>query len=154
VSRPKLERVISSFASRFWAYFYGRLRHIGPYWGRGRCSAKEKNDLDRTPGNLRYRLSLENGYWFIADLNSSNGTKLNGTRIAGKRRLDPGAIIAVAKHQYEIQYDPESLGASGAPPADDDAIETMMKSSLMQRAGLDRRSEDGKSTKQNLDEDI
>ncbi len=100
------------------------------------------------------RLTLESGYWFATDLNSSNGTKLNGTRITGKRRLDPGAIIAIAKHQYEVQYNPESLGASGAPPADEDAIETLMKSSLMQRAGLDRRNEDDKPKKKNLDEDI
>jgi pSer/pThr/pTyr-binding forkhead associated (FHA) protein len=100
------------------------------------------------------KLTLESGYWFVTDLNSSNGTKLNGTKIAGKRRLDPGAILAVAKHQYEVQYDPESLGASGAPPADEDAIETLMKSSLMQRAGLDRRSEDDIPRKKNLDEDI
>ncbi len=100
------------------------------------------------------RLTLESGYWFVTDLNSSNGTKLNGTRISGKRRLDPGALLAVAKHQYEVNYDPEKLGASGPPPNDEDAIEAIMKASLMQRAGLDRRSEADKIRKKNLDDEI
>lgn len=100
------------------------------------------------------KLSLESGYWFVTDLNSSNGTKLNGTRIAGKRRLDPGALLAVAKHQYEIHYDPEKLGASGPPPSDEDAIDAIMKASLMQRAGLDRRSEREKNKIKNLEDDI
>lgn len=100
------------------------------------------------------RLSLESGYWFVTDLNSSNGTKLNGARIAGKRRLDPGALLAVAKHQYEVHYDPEKLGASGPPPTDEDAIDAIMKASLMQRAGLDRRSEADKARNKNLDDEI
>jgi adenylate cyclase len=100
------------------------------------------------------RLTLESGYWFVTDLNSSNGTKLNGVRIAGKRRLDPGAILAFAKHQYEVHYDPEAIGASGAPPGDDDAIDTIMKASLMQRAGLDRRSQNDRTKNKNLEDDI
>lgn len=98
-------------------------------------------------------LLLESGYWFVKDLNSSNGTKLNGQRISSKRRLDPGALIAVAKHQYTIQYNPEALGASGPPPEDEDAIESMFRASLMQRAGLDRRSQDDKSRNKSIDEE-
>jgi adenylate cyclase len=48
-------------------------------------------------------------------------------------------ILTIAKHQYEIRYNPEDLGAMGPPPADDDAIDMSMRSSLMERAGLDRR---------------
>jgi adenylate cyclase len=56
-----------------------------------------------------------------------------------RKRLDPGVIISIAKHQYEIRYNPEELGASGPPPADDDQIEIALRSSLMERAGLDKR---------------
>jgi len=84
------------------------------------------------------RLTLEQGYWFVKDLDSRNGTKVNGYRVV-RKRLDPGVILTIAKHQYEIRYNPEDLGAMGPPPADDDAIDMSMRSSLMERAGLDRR---------------
>jgi hypothetical protein len=84
------------------------------------------------------KLSLESGYWFVEDLHSSNGTKVNGTRVT-RKRLDPGATISFAKHQYEITYRPEDLGAEGAPPADEDDFMHIMQKSLLSRAGLDRR---------------
>ena len=87
------------------------------------------------------RLTLEQGYWFIKDLDSRNGTKVNGYRVT-RKRLDPGVIISIAKHQYEVRYDPELLGASGPPPADDDQIELALRSSLMERAGLDKSKKD------------
>lgn len=99
------------------------------------------------------RLSLESGYWFVKDLDSRNGTKVNGLRVAGQKRLDPGNILSVAKHQYEIRYNPESLGASGPPPSDDDNFESLMRTSLMDKAGLQRRSEGNPGSNRNkLDE--
>jgi pSer/pThr/pTyr-binding forkhead associated (FHA) protein len=99
------------------------------------------------------KLTLEQGYWFVKDLDSRNGTKVNGFRITGRKRLDPGAILAIAKHQYKVQYNPEALGASGPPPADDDHVEGLLRSSLMERAGLDRRSEDDRGKNKRLDID-
>ncbi len=87
------------------------------------------------------RMTLESGYWFVKDLASSNGTKVNGFKV-DRKRLDPDAVISFAKHSYTIHYNPESLGAFGAPPPDDDHIEEVLRRSLMDRAGLHRRSED------------
>ncbi len=94
------------------------------------------------------RLTLEQGYWFVKDLDSRNGTKVNGVRVT-RKRVDPNSQITIAKHQYTIQYDPELLGAMGPPPADDDHLEGMLRSSLMERAGLDRRSEDNRGANRN-----
>jgi len=88
------------------------------------------------------KLTLEGGYWFVKDLDSRNGTKVNGYRVAGRKRLDPGVILSVAKHQFEVRYDPEMLGATGPPPAEDDHVEGLLRSSLMERAGLERRSDE------------
>jgi adenylate cyclase len=85
------------------------------------------------------RLTLEQGYWFVKDLESRNGTKVNGYRVV-RKRLDPGVILSIAKHQYEIRYNPEDLGAMGPPPGDDDQIDFSLRSSLMQKAGLDKRN--------------
>ena len=85
------------------------------------------------------RLTLEQGYWFVSDLNSRNGTKVDNRKIL-RKRLDPGCKLAIAKHEYVIEYDPESLGAFGPPPPDDDHIEELLRRSLLDRAGLRRRA--------------
>lgn len=80
------------------------------------------------------QLTLENGYWYLKDLNSRNGCKVNDQRVIEKR-LDPGDTVAIAKHKYTIQYSPESLGATGPPPTEDATAEIFGKS-LLERAGL------------------
>ncbi|EMI21183.1 adenylate cyclase [Rhodopirellula maiorica SM1] len=84
------------------------------------------------------RLTLEHGYWFIRDLNSRNGLKVDG-RPVQRKRIDPNSKVSIARHEYLIEYEPQALGAFGPPPADDDYMEDLMKSSLMDRAGLSRR---------------
>jgi len=64
-----------------------------------------------------------------------------------RKRLDPGVIVTIAKHHYEIRYNPEDLGAMGPPPADDDQIDLSLRSSLMERAGLDRRPDKDQASK-------
>jgi pSer/pThr/pTyr-binding forkhead associated (FHA) protein len=86
------------------------------------------------------RMTLESGYWFVQDLNSRNGTKVESRQIM-RKRVDPGSKLSIAKHDYILEYDPTLLGAYGTPPADDDFVEELMKSSLMERAGLSRRSQ-------------
>jgi predicted component of type VI protein secretion system len=87
-------------------------------------------------------LTVEEGYWFVRDSNSRNGVKVNDVRVApdSRKRLDPGDVLSVAKHEYEVQYLPVDLGAVGPPPPDD-APEAFPSKSLMERAGLERRKE-------------
>jgi len=82
-------------------------------------------------------LILENGYWFVKDLGSRNGTKVNGIRI-NKKRLDPGDRLTIARHDYRLEYSPEELGADGPPP-DEDVISEIMGRSLLDGAGLSRK---------------
>jgi adenylate cyclase len=79
-------------------------------------------------------LKLTGGYWYVKDLQSRNGIKVNGQKVLEKR-LDPGDQIAVAKHVYDLQYSPVDLGADGPPPVDEPLMEIMGKS-LLERAGL------------------
>lgn len=82
-------------------------------------------------------LKLSGGYWYVKDLQSRNGIKVNGQRVVEKR-LDPGDQLSVAKHVYDVQYSPIDLGAVGPPPVDEPAMEIMGKS-LLERAGLQGR---------------
>ena len=60
-------------------------------------------------------LKIIEGYWYVADRNSKNGVRVNGTKVE-EHRLDPGDVVAFAKEKYEIRYDPAELGAVGPLP--------------------------------------
>lgn len=103
---------------------------------------RESCDICLRFGNVsgqHCQLSLESGYWFVQDLNSQNGVKVNGVRITGRKRLDPGCSLAVAKHAYTVHYSPNELGASGAPPSDETDYAEIMGKSLLERAGLAKK---------------
>ncbi len=83
------------------------------------------------------QLTVNGGFWYVRDLNSRNGVKVNGARVPEKR-LDPGDVLSVAKHQYEVKYSPVDLGAVGPPPPDV-AEAAILGTSLLERAGLERQ---------------
>lgn len=83
------------------------------------------------------QLYVNKGYWFVIDQNSRNGTKVNNQRVqTGEKRIDPGDKIAIAKHVYELKYDPAELGAVGPPPAEENVMEDILSKSLLERAGI------------------
>jgi adenylate cyclase len=84
------------------------------------------------------QLSLEGGYWFVQDLNSQNGVKVNGAHVI-RKLLKPGDTLSMARHKYKIQYSPEDLGATGPPPSEEEDITSVLGKSLLERAGLQRR---------------
>jgi pSer/pThr/pTyr-binding forkhead associated (FHA) protein len=106
---------------------------------------RESNDVVLRFSNVsgqHCQLSLESGYWFVQDMNSQNGTKVNGHRVV-RKRLDPGDMLAVAKQKYTISYSPADNGATGPPPSDEEELQSVLSKSLLDRAGLQKRVEPG-----------
>ena len=95
------------------------------------------------------KLILSEGYWYILDLQSTNGVKVNGVKVTD-RRVDPGATLAISKHMFKVQYDPKQNGATGLPPNTMLHGADILSQSLMQRAGLEK----GKTPETVADEQV
>jgi len=80
------------------------------------------------------QLFLDSGYWYVRDMKSRNGVKINSNRVTEKR-LDPGDTLSVATHRYDVHYSPVDLGAVGPPPGGG-ATDEIFSKSLLESAGL------------------
>ena len=87
-------------------------------------------------------LELIEGYWYVHDLNSRNGTKVNGERIK-KQRLIPEDKLSIARHVFQIRYEPTSLGAVQTALEMSDRKDIFGKS-LLESAGLESKSRRGR----------
>lgn len=81
-------------------------------------------------------LFFDNGYLYARDLQSRNGIRVNNVKVQEKR-VDPGDVLAIAKHKYRVEYSPAELGAVGPPPSDN-LPQEVMRDSLLSRAGLEK----------------
>jgi adenylate cyclase len=86
---------------------------------------------------LHCELTFRNGYWYIRDLNSTNGVMVNGTRVTAKL-LHPGDEVAIGKRRYTIQY---NLPADQRA-LDEELTEDIFSQSLLERAGLEKPKRD------------
>ena len=83
------------------------------------------------------KLHYYNGYWYIQDLGSTNGVKVNGTRIHTQRKLlHPGDEISIAKRKFYIQY-AQIAGRNALEEEDED----IMGQPLLEKAGLAKPKE-------------
>lgn len=87
-------------------------------------------------------LLCEDGLWYITDLDSTNGIKVNGLRIPTnvKKLLRPGDQMSIGQRQFILQY----AAPEGLPDDEfrDLNPESVFKQSLLERAGLARSEPD------------
>jgi adenylate cyclase len=82
---------------------------------------------------IHCELNNKDGYWYIKDLGSTNGIKVNGIRVQQKL-LHPGDKLTIAKRHWTIEY---TLKA-GQRVMEEMMEEDVMSQSLLEKAGLVR----------------
>jgi adenylate cyclase len=92
------------------------------------------------------QLVVRGGYWYVKDLKSLNGVKINKAAVTDKR-LDSGDILSIAKHHYRIFYVPSDLGAVGPPPPDE-SVDEIFGESLLRRSGLEKKQKPQRENRQ------
>jgi adenylate cyclase len=86
------------------------------------------------------QLFFHNGYWFVRDLNSTNGIKVNGARVQEKL-LHPNDELKIGKRLFHIRYE---LPADRRAALDEQPDEDILSQSLLQRAGLEKPPRKGR----------
>jgi predicted component of type VI protein secretion system len=81
---------------------------------------------------IHCELTFRDGYWYVKDLNSTNGVKVNGARVQEKL-VYPGDEISVGKRPYKIQYN-----MPAGRRAVEEIEEDIMSQSLLEKAGLEK----------------
>ena len=88
-------------------------------------------------------LVLEQGYWKVRDLQSTNGVKVNGERVFEKR-VYPGDELTISKtHRFRLDYTPTK--ARSADVEVDELHADIMRFSLLERAGLTKQGDKAKT---------
>ena len=97
---------------------------------------------------LHCQLYFRNGYWYVKDLNSTNGIKVNGTRVQDKV-LHPRDELSVGrKRKYHIEYDMPT-GQSMMEEEEED----ILGQSLLEKAGLEKPRPDKKGRRSGASRD-
>jgi len=81
---------------------------------------------------LHCELIFRNGYWYVKDLNSTNGVKVNGMRVQEKL-LHSRDRVMIGKRAFVITYE-----LPAGQRAQEEVEEDIMNESLLQRSGLER----------------
>jgi FHA domain len=84
---------------------------------------------------LHCQLAYEDGFWWIRDLDSKNGIKVNGVRVA-KKLLHPGDKIAIGQKTYSIEYQAPVGKHALEELLEDVPEEDVLNRPLLERAGL------------------
>jgi adenylate cyclase len=79
-------------------------------------------------------LKFQDGYWYLTDLGSTNGTKVNGDRVKHKL-LHPEDEVTLGKRRYTIRYD---LPSDRRLALEESPEEDILSQSLLERAGLEK----------------
>ncbi len=79
--------------------------HAFPLYGTTTIGRGPDNSLVLSDGFVSSShavLSFHDGGWWLADLDSRNGTWVNGDRISGESQLHPGDVVAIGQVKLKL----------------------------------------------------
>jgi predicted component of type VI protein secretion system len=71
---------------------------------------------DRDVSRRHARFVLQSGSVFVEDLGSLAGTRVNGEKIAGRRKLREGDLVQIGDYDLAVLHEQGAAVAPGAPP--------------------------------------
>jgi len=86
-----------------------------------------------TVSSRHCELEFRDGFWFVHDLGSSNGVRVDGERCESQR-LMPHNVLSISTHRYRLSYRPRE-----DDPLPHDAAARPFGRGLLEKAGLLRR---------------
>jgi adenylate cyclase len=81
------------------------------------------------------QLIFRSGYWFIRDLNSTNGVKVNGARVQEKLLHPKDEVSIGRKRRFTILY---AIPSDHRLALEEQPEEDILAQTLLQRAGLEK----------------
>jgi adenylate cyclase len=99
--------------------------------------------------SVHARLTFQNGYWRIRDLNSTNGIKVNGIRVLEKLLHPKDEVSIGRRRKFTIEYE-----LPAGRRALEEVEEDMLGTSLLEKAGLEKPKtpkEDGQKKAKSFD---
>ena len=92
-----------------------RLTVLGAVTNFGRAEFSDLRLPDASVSPTHARLQLREGVWSIADLDSANGTKVDGEPVREETALSPGATISIG--DVQLLFEPQDPGSVPGPAA-------------------------------------
>jgi adenylate cyclase len=78
---------------------------------------------------------FRSGYWYVRDLNSTNGVKVNGVRVQEKQLHPKDEVSIGRKRRFTILY---AMPSDSRQALDEEPEEDILSQTLLQRAGLEK----------------
>jgi pSer/pThr/pTyr-binding forkhead associated (FHA) protein len=97
---------------------------------------------------LHCEFTFREGYWYVRDLGSTNGVKVNGSRVIEKMLRDTDQV-AIGKRVYTLHY--EMPSTTNKLLEEEDVTENVMGQSLLEKAGLVKPKDTRRGGKKQFD---
>jgi pSer/pThr/pTyr-binding forkhead associated (FHA) protein len=91
-----------------------RFRVERPVCAIGRTEDNDVRIADDSVSASHATLLLKSGTWYVVDLRSSNGTYVDGYRVAGERELPPGCTLRIGSIEMKFRPVDDARGGRGS----------------------------------------